>query len=71
MNWKNRSVLERHNNILTMRSYRFGIRIMPGKKSWSKYMGSDTEETEPQNEYVDRTNESDIESDSETDSYTE
>jgi len=70
MNWKNRSVLERHNNILSMRSYRFGIRIMPGKKSWSKYMGSDTEESEPENEYVDRTNAFD-DLESETGSYTE
>uniref|UniRef100_A0A6C0K721 Uncharacterized protein n=1 Tax=viral metagenome TaxID=1070528 RepID=A0A6C0K721_9ZZZZ len=60
MNWKNRSVLERHNNILTMRYYRFGIRILPGKSSWSKYMDdhSDFEDRSldgpvPENEYVD------------------
>jgi hypothetical protein len=43
---------------------------MPGKKSWSKYMGSDTEESEPENEYVDRTNAFD-DLESETGSYTE
>jgi hypothetical protein len=75
MNWGHRAVLERHNNILSIRKYRMGIRIRPGNKTWSKYMDIDTDEVEPQNEYVDRNNESDIEShsetDSETDSYTE
>ena len=75
MNRGHRAVLERHNNILSIRKYRMGIRIRPGNKTWSKYMDIDTDEVEPQNEYVDRNNESDIEShsetDSETDSYTE
>jgi len=73
MNWGHRAVLERHNNILSIRKYRMGIRIRPGNKTWSKYMDidTDTDEVEPQNEYVDINNNSEIDSESETDSYIE
>lgn len=72
ISWQNRSVLERHNNILKMRAYRFAIRIVPGKRSWSQYMGDDTDyedrhvdEPVPENEHVYREDEEEYISSSE------
>ena len=51
ISWNHRSVLERHHGIMAS-SYRFQIRIKPGKQLWSRYHEDDSVEREPENEMI-------------------
>lgn len=76
ISWNHRSVLERHHGIMTT-TYRFQIRIKPGKQLWSRYHedGGVADAAEPENEiivptgfpqaedYMDSDSDSEIESD--------